>query len=238
MNAFSETNNELSQINPVVGIDALAYSQRQKGHSPEAIRNAVWNLICEEIEGDILDTGSGEGGWIKRLKQSSKINRIISVDIVDDGASLIEGVEFEIIDLSYDSLPCQDNSLDWIFAIEVLEHLANPRHFIQESSRCLRTGGRLVITTPCNDSLRAKISFLLRGYFPAFCDSDYSGSGHITPITELDLQRMANESDFQNAQFFYPLPGQLPKLSIKWQSLFPGLSGKLWSDCLIAILTK
>lgn len=227
-----------NKIGEIIGFDAQAYSQRQKGFSPDHIRDAVWNLVCEELEGDLLDAGSGEGGWIKRLKKSKKIRRIVSVDIIDHGASQIEGVDFYITDLSQSLLPCCNSELDWVFAIEVLEHLANPRHFVKEASRCLKKGGKLILTTPCNESLRAKFSFFFRGYFPAFCERDYYGSGHITPIIEIDLKRMANESGFETIKFYYPLPGLIPKTNIEWQKIIPLLEGKLWSDCLIAVLIK
>ncbi|HEY9904770.1 MAG TPA: class I SAM-dependent methyltransferase [Candidatus Sericytochromatia bacterium] len=222
----------------IIGFDAQAYSQRVKGYSPEPIRDALWKLVSQELEGDVLDAGSGEGGWIKRLKGSKNIRRIISVDIIDDGASQIDGVEFHLIDISQSSLPCRDRELDCIFAIEVLEHLANPRNFVKEASRGLKKGGKLVITTPCNDSLRAKLSFLFRGYFPAFCEHDYYASGHITPILEIDLKRMACEAGFDAVDFFYPLTGRIPKTNIEWQRIHPLLQGKLWSDALIAILVK
>jgi ubiquinone/menaquinone biosynthesis C-methylase UbiE len=224
--------------NNIIGFDADAYSQRVKGYSPEPIRDALWKVVAHELEGDILDAGSGEGGWIKRLKESKNIRRIISVDIVDDGASQIDRVEFNLIDISQSSLPCNDRELDWVFAVEVLEHLANPRNFLKDASRCLKKGGKLVITTPCNDSFRAKLSFLFRGYFPAFCEHEYHVSGHITPILEIDLKRMTHEAGFESIDFFYPLSGRIPKTSIEWQRIHPLLKGKLWSDCLIAVLVK
>jgi len=96
----------------------------------------------------------------------------------------------------------------------------------------------LFITTPCNDSLTARLSFLFRGYFPAFCEHDYQVSGHITPLTEIDLQRVATENGFQKIEFYYPLPGRIPKSNINWQRMLPRLRGKLWTDTLFALLTK
>lgn len=206
--------------------------------SPEPIREALLALIGHELSGQILEAGSGRGEWIKSLKQLKDIKRIVSVDIVDPGVSKMPGVEFYLCDLSYDPLPFETGELDWIFAIELLEHLANPRHIIMEASRCLRKGGRLVVTTPCNDALTSRLSFLFRGYFPGFCDQVYKYSGHITPLSELDVTRMSTEAKFSRVNFHYPIPGRIPKTNIPWQKFFPFLHGKLWSDNLIAILTK
>jgi SAM-dependent methyltransferase len=227
-------------IEKVKGSDEQAYAQREKGFSPDEIRDALWEILYREISGAVLDTGSGYGGWIQRMKALKAVNRFISVDIVDDGASQIEGVEFHISDLSVAPLPAKDDELDFIFAVEVVEHLANPRHFLQESARTLKVGGKLAVTTPCNETLRAKLYFAARGYFPMFADDPYHLAGHITPILEIDLKRMASEFGFSAVEFHYPVSGWMPLPGVrwKWQALFPWLRGKAWSETMIAILTK
>ncbi|MFL6285997.1 MAG: hypothetical protein ACJ74Q_22880, partial [Pyrinomonadaceae bacterium] len=72
----------------------------------------------------------------------------------------------------------------------------------------------------------------------AFCEHDYRMSGHITPVTELDIKRMADEAGFGRVEFDYPLPGRIPKSGVEWQRIFPRLRGKLWSDTLFALLTR
>ena len=222
---------------PAIGASASAYLSRAK-YSDDRIRSALLELVGREVKGHVVDAGSGDGGWLKRLRLLPEITNLTSVDLVDGGASHIEDVEFHLADLSVSPLPCEDGALDWVFALEVIEHLANPRYFIAAAARCLKPGGRLALTTPCNDSITAKLSFLFRGYFPAFCEHDYKVSGHITPITELDMRRMANEFNYSSINFFYPLPGRIPRLTLTWQKLFPFLRGKFWSDSMIAVLTK
>ena len=227
----------LEDISPA-GCDESAYSLREKGYSPEPIRDAAWEMAGRHAGGSVLDVGSGEGGWIKRLRRNPDVGRVTAVDIVDDGAGALGGVELHLLDVSSSTLPCASGSLDWVFALEVVEHLANPRHFMREAHRCLKAGGRMLITTPCNESLTARLSFLFRGYFPAFCEHDYRMSGHITPVTELELTRMAREAGFGRVEFSYPLPGRIPKSSVAWQRIVPRLRGKLWSDTLFALLTR
>lgn len=222
----------------VIGFDQSAYAKRQEGCSPDAIRAAVWQLIETEVGGHVLDAGSGNGGWIRWLQKSSRIQSLASVDLVDDGPGAMPGVNFKLVDLSKEALPFPGDSLDWISAIEVLEHLANPRNFVMEAGRTLKLGGKFVISTPSNDSIRAKASFVLRGYFPAFCEHDYVGSGHITTIFVHDLRRMAKEAGFKGIEFHFPLPGRLPMLKWEWQSFLPFCRGQAWSDVLIAVLTK
>ena len=124
---------------PIIGYGPQAYAERVDGYSPDYVRDSVIELFGAEIRGDILDAGSGDGGWIKYLQSTGNINRVISVDFVDDGASQIPEIEFQLADLSFDRLPCGDAELDWMFAVEVLEHLANPRNFIDRKSTRLNS---------------------------------------------------------------------------------------------------
>ena len=221
-----------------VGCDFQAYTRRDKGYSPEPIRDAAWEIAGRDAHGIVLDVGSGEGGWIQRLQQNARVEKIIGTDIVDDGAGQLKGIAFHFLDVSTSPLPCPSNTIDWVFALEVIEHLANPRNLVREAHRCLKPNGKFLLTSPCNDSLTSRLSFLFRGYFPAFCDHDYRMSGHITPVTEIDIRRMVTEVGFTRVEFSYPLPGRMPKSGIHWQRVLPSLRGKLWSDTLFAILTK
>src|SRR6478735_1697673 len=230
-------NNE--HVDGVVGCDATAYQSRSAGLSPEPIRDGLWALVENELAGAVLDAGSGGGGWLRRvLQKSSALTRVASVDLVDSGASAIPGVEFHLADLSHDRLPFDDASFDRVFALEVMEHLANPRHFVTEAARVLKPNGQFILTTPSNDCITSRLSLLMRGYYPAFNDRDYRESGHITPILEIDLRRMAAEAKYSKAEFFYPLDGRLPKLKATWQQFLPKLRGKLWSDSLFCRMTK
>ncbi len=44
--------------------------------------------------------------------------------------------------------PLSDNSVDIVFATEIIEHLSNPIPIIEEAFRILKPGGIAVVTTP------------------------------------------------------------------------------------------
>ena len=89
----------------------------------------------------VLDVGSGDGEWVRRMLRASP-KSVTCVDIVRTGAASLP-VKFHIANLSSDRLPLADASVDLVTAIEVVEHLANPRHFVsEEAARVLAPGER------------------------------------------------------------------------------------------------
>ena len=55
----------------------------------------------------------------------------------------------DLISRNFNSLiPLNDDSIDCIYAGEIIEHLTNPEWMLKESYRVLKHGGRIIITTP------------------------------------------------------------------------------------------
>lgn len=214
------------------------YQLRIAGLSPDHIREQVQLFSQNQWQGVALDIGTGAGGWARYLKNSQSFDKIICTDLLDVRDNDNRDLEFYQVDLANQKLPLPDNSVNCIFAIEVLEHIENPRFFMREIYRVLSPDGIFIMSTPSCDSLTAKISYFIRGYFPAFCEHDYVGSGHITPVTTLDFHRISKEVGFKEIEEEFSLPGRIPSLKIHWQTLLPFLKGRLWSDCFLAKCTK
>lgn len=72
------------------------------------------------------------------------------------------------VNLEHDLLPLPDDSLDLVICCEVLEHMdIDPMFMLAELNRVLKTGGRLLITTPNSASARM-VWKVLHGYRPQF----------------------------------------------------------------------
>jgi 2-polyprenyl-3-methyl-5-hydroxy-6-metoxy-1,4-benzoquinol methylase len=106
-----------------------------------------------------LDLGAGEGAFSQRL--------------IDNGFAVL-AVERQAEQFRADA-PCIridlnegfDNKLtgkfDLIVAIEIIEHLYNPRHFIRNCLNLLNQQGYLLITSPNVESWISRIRFLRHG---------------------------------------------------------------------------
>lgn len=72
------------------------------------------------------------------------------------------------LDLEYSTLPVADETYDIVICCEVLEHMEiDPMFMLTEVNRVLKTGGKLMLTTPNILSSRA-ITKMVEGYEPYF----------------------------------------------------------------------
>jgi len=88
-------------------------------------------------EGKVLvELGSG-GGFLKEI-----IPNVITSDVL----------ELPNVDRVFaaEHMPFDEASVDAIFMLDVLHHMADPSAFLAEASRCLRVGGRVVCIEPAN----------------------------------------------------------------------------------------
>jgi SAM-dependent methyltransferase len=118
-----------------------------------------------------------------------------------------------------ESWPTQDGEFEFVFAIEVIEHVENPRHFMRELCRSLRPGGYGFVSTPNNHSLASVLTFLCRGQHRRFQAPSYPA--HLTPMLRCDLDRILSECSLQPLKWFYSNEDTLPLLH--WTIRLPGL---------------
>jgi len=88
----------------------------------------------------VLDIGCRDGGLRRWLPPGVRYQ---GMDITPDFA----GPDIVIRDVS-DGIPFADASFDFLFCIEVLEHVPNPYGALTEMHRVLRPGGVLVLSVP------------------------------------------------------------------------------------------
>src|SRR5215813_8837105 len=136
-----------------------------------------------------LDLGAGEGAFSQRL--------------IDNGF-VVQAVERQAEQFRADA-PCLhidlnedfDNKLtgkfDLITAIEIIEHLYNPRHFIRNCLNLLNHQGYLLITSPNVESWVSRIRFLRHGRLLWFDETDYDSVGHVTPIFSWQIAQICRE---------------------------------------------
>lgn len=213
-------------------LEALVQS---RGQSSNIIHERVVAAIGADLPAlrkdvRILDVGCGTGAFLSRLN-SLGFKNIAGCDGYEYDEMRASGVAFKKADLNSE-LPFANGSFDIVTAIEVIEHLENPRRLVREVNRVLKPGGLAIVSTPNNECVTSLLSLLVRGYFSAFADTCYPA--HITPLLQIDLRRMMTEAQFGEIKFFWTEQGRLPGTSLHWQSVLPGVfGGKRFSDNVI-----
>jgi SAM-dependent methyltransferase len=109
---------------------------------------AAYRFAASTAEGTVVDAGCGEGYGTEIITRQAR--GAVGLDL--DEPTLIHAsrrygaLRFLRCDLT--SLPLAPSSVDSIVALQVIEHLESADVFIAGSSRALRPGGVLILSTP------------------------------------------------------------------------------------------
>ncbi len=207
-------------------------ARASRGLSSDVLYRLVASVIRERcpLGGTLLDVGCGSGALWDFVR--GHVESYLGVDAIhyDD---FPEVCTFHQADLDSAAVPLPDESADAVVAIEIIEHLENPRAFFRELTRLAKPGGLVVLTTPNQLSLLSKTTFLLRGQFNAFQEAPGLYPAHRTALLEIDLLRLARECELQEVQIRYSNHGRIPATRQHWPAWL-GLRGRTFSDNVLA----
>ncbi|HLW67023.1 MAG TPA: class I SAM-dependent methyltransferase [Gemmataceae bacterium] len=100
-------------------------------------------LFLEELSEHVVI--SDHFGWAQRLEYTAQS----VITPLDEWKTVIRtcSPKVAIQDIDLTAIPCADNTFDYITCISTMEHTANPRKALEEMIRCVKPGGRVLITT-------------------------------------------------------------------------------------------
>lgn len=106
-------------------------------------------LVSEQVSGDVLEVGCGEGRGIELLMNAC--NTYTAVDKIEPVISRLKE-KYPKGNFHSGHIPpfamLQDNQFDYVVSFQVIEHIDDDRTFLREIHRVLRPGGKAFITTP------------------------------------------------------------------------------------------
>jgi len=131
------------------------YDSKATQHEHKRLHEQIFTLIKRK-EGIILDVGCGKA-WLSKMGNKQGL-KVISMDIsLRNPITALKNNpndnHFGLVADVYD-LPIKDKSMDYIVASEIMEHIADPRKFIEILLGKLKEGGKLIITTPYNEIIK------------------------------------------------------------------------------------
>jgi 2-polyprenyl-6-hydroxyphenyl methylase/3-demethylubiquinone-9 3-methyltransferase len=190
-------------------------------HTAEAVWSDAYIAprVLEQLRADgsvrsVLDAGCGNGNLAARIAAAG-----FEVVAFDPSASAIEhartaysNVQFEVAS-GYDDLRERlGRSFDACIAVEVIEHLYDPREFVGRIFDILRPGGRFILSTPYHGYLKnlaLAVTGKMDGHYTALWDG-----GHIKFWSRATLTAVLEERGFQVIDF--QGAGRLP---LVWKSM-------------------
>lgn len=103
-----------------------------------------------------LDLSAGYGHSTKLLKERGW--RVIPTEFHPRGAGWVA------VNLNHD-LPFKAESFELVSMLEVIEHLPDIPHMLDEIARVLKPGGTGIVTTPNRLNVASRVHYLLTGYY-------------------------------------------------------------------------
>ena len=194
----------------------------------------------------VLDLGAGEGAFTQRLLDAGL--QVAAAEL-KPGRFLLN-VPCQNIDLNLDFSDKWNEKFNLVVAIEILEHLHDPRHFIRNCLQTLASNGLLLVTSPNTESWLSRIRFLRDGHFLWFDESDYHSYGHLTPIFSWQVRQICGEFGAKLIQIRSTknsllrnrlgdtLMGRLKNKSFYLSALYPLMKGQKDGEINIYLIKK
>ena len=149
------------------------YVDRYVGTTPkeeeefEDSHKKVFEIFSKTRFDRILDVGCGDGNFSVLLGKTCSAKEVYGLEISEKGVELAKknGVKAFQLDIDEEDFPFEDNYFDAVSARELIEHLFDVDHFLDEVYRVLKPRTMFVSSTPNLGSIYNRIALLL-GFQP------------------------------------------------------------------------
>lgn len=184
------TSEELVKIYEKAWKDSNDSGRFAAGTTSKRIAKSLISLFCGDlVRGTCLDYGGGHGEFAKALL-GCKVESVCVLEPFGPKQN-IQGLDWVS---SWSELP-PERKFDWIFMLEVIEHLLDPVKELSKIRRRLTFGGKLAITTPNTRGWRS----IKEG--PKWLE--VRNPAHINLFSPLAIKSCLQQSGFHHIQRLY-----------------------------------
>lgn len=175
-------------------------------------KEIIFKLIKKESK--VLDMGCWAGRFGEKLKKERKC-LVYGTDINKEAI----GIAKKRLDLAFESDLSKPETLapylkgetfDYITAIEVIEHLAEPEDLLQEIKKYLEIKGKLIISVPNIANYAARLSLLMGNF--NYQEQGILDESHLRFFTLSSIKKVLDESGYKIEQIKYTRANFFPTL--------------------------
>lgn len=132
-----------------------ALQQRPEYYSP-----MKWDYVItlNDIKKDdrVLEVGCGKGEFIDYAMRNG-ISRIQGIDLNLDAVAKAKQLKLPVAPTSLRDLAAEPMRFDVVCAMQVLEHVPNPREFLTQCLELLKPSGKLLVCVPNDDAFVGRV---------------------------------------------------------------------------------
>jgi methionine biosynthesis protein MetW len=152
------------------------------GLAPEPRFRKVLEIASKQGGERLLDIGCGDGAFTVLLKDALKAKEVAGIEIAPEAIAALgkKGIKAYQLDIDQQPFPFHDASFDIIYCGEIIEHIFNTDHLLEEVHRVLKQDGTAIFTTPNMAGWPSRLALLL-GYqpFPTAVSPQHEGAGKL-----------------------------------------------------------
>ena len=172
--------------------------------------------LIDPVNGKILDIGSADGMFTNVIAKRSNAKQVIGIDVLKSSVDWAnkhwkanKNLKFKVGDAH--KLNFKDGEFDAVFALEVLEHVKDPKIVLKEIKRVLKKNGYAIFLVPTD-------SFM----FKTLWDNVWTktrgriwNETHIQTYADNKLSKICKASGFKIAKDKRFILGMLQALKLK-----------------------
>lgn len=172
--------------------------------------------LTEQVDGKVLDVGSADGVFTSVILKRTRAKKIVGLEVLKESVAWANNhwkhqrrMSFMVGDAH--KLPFKSNDFSAVFALEVLEHVFNPKGVLVEVKRVLKKGGYAIFLVPTDNQLFKIIWFFWTKLGPGRI-WDHT---HVQSYTDGGLAQMCSAIGFKVVQNKFFLLGMLNAVKVK-----------------------